>query len=263
MKVNRLAVLLAFVMLFAFGCKDDNPTTGNARLQVRLTDAPAQYDAVNIDLRAISIHTSDDENSGWHEIPLLVPGIYNLLDFQNGIDTLLVNQDFASGKITQIRLILGSNSTIVDNGVTYPLETPSAEESGLKVKLNATLVPGVVYRVWIDFDASRSILKTGSGKYKLKPVLRAYSEALGGTIEGTVLPPEAHAAVWAILGTDSTLAFPQADGFFRISGLPESSAWKIWIDANDTTDYLDHEVPGITVTNGSVTTLDPITLEHR
>jgi hypothetical protein len=41
-------------------------------------------------------------------------------------------------KVQQIRLILGTRNTVVLD-ITYPLSTPSAEQSGLKLQVNQTL----------------------------------------------------------------------------------------------------------------------------
>jgi hypothetical protein len=57
------------------------------------------------------------------------------------------------------------------DGVSYPLSTPSAEQSGLKLQVNATLEAGVVYTILLDFDANKSIVVTGNNTYKLKPVV--------------------------------------------------------------------------------------------
>jgi Domain of unknown function (DUF4382) len=53
----------------------------------------------------------------------------------------------------------------------YPLTIPSGSESGLKIKLSKKL-NAQLDSVVIDFDAALSILKTGVGDYKLKPVLK-------------------------------------------------------------------------------------------
>jgi hypothetical protein len=86
------------------------------------------------------------------------------------VDTLLATGTVQTGTVKEIRLILGSNNTVVVNGVTFPLTIPSGSESGLKIKvskkLNATLETLI-----IDFDAALSIKQEANG-YKLRPVLK-------------------------------------------------------------------------------------------
>lgn len=253
--VYSIVPLLLLMSVFVFAsCNDEDKKndSGTTRVEIRLTDAPAQYDAVNINIQSISLHI----NSDWVDLALLHPGIYNLLDFQNGIDTLLAGEDVSVGRISQIRLVLGEEgNSIVKNGQIYQLVTPSVQQSGLKLDLHNELISDIVYRLWIDFDASRSIVETGSGKYQLKPVIRAYRDAVGGSIKGFVLPQEANAVVWAVLGTDSTLAYPRPDGYFLLPGLPSSSSWKVVFESGMESGYEDSELTGVSVVAGRVTDL--------
>jgi hypothetical protein len=57
-------------------------------------------------------------------------GIYNLLNFSNGLDTLIAIGTLNIATVQQIRLILGLNNSVVVNNVSHPLSTPSAEQLG-------------------------------------------------------------------------------------------------------------------------------------
>ena len=68
------------------------------------------------------------------------------------------------------------------------LDTPSAQQSGLKLKLNEALEPGYSYTFILDWDVQKSIVKAGnSGKYNLKPVIRVNAEVNSGSIAGKVV----------------------------------------------------------------------------
>ena len=74
--------------------KNDDEGTGTSRMEVRLTDAPGDYEKVLIDIRSVEIHTdanAGNNSSGWQTLTNINPGIYNLLDFANGQDTLLAS----------------------------------------------------------------------------------------------------------------------------------------------------------------------------
>ena len=232
----------------------------NSRLTVYLTDAPADYDALNIDIARVEIKSSSDQgDGGWQELPINA-GIYNLLEFTNGMDTLLSSVELPAGKVSQLRLILGTNNTIVVNGTTtpLPLATPSAQTSGLKFNIHADLVEGVEYKLWIDFDAARSVVITGNTDYKLKPVLRTFNEATSGAIKGNVQPVAAQATVFAIAGTDSLSAIPDAvTGNYLIRGVP-AGTWKVVADGNN--GYADQTINNINVSLGNLTVVDTITL---
>lgn len=258
MKKILYLISLSIVLFTACSNDDDNKNenkgNGETRVEIRLTDAPAPYDEVNIDIIGVSLHVSNEEFSGWQELPLLYPGIYNLLDYRNGVDTLLAAYDLPAGKISQIRLLLGENNTIVKDGEEYPLKTPSAQQSGLKLNFHDELAPGVLYKLWIDFDASRSIVETGSGKFQLKPVIRAYAEAISATgIVGDVIPFDAYYRVDAILGTDTLTTYPDDNGHFLMYGLTPSAAWKVYGYSADKEIYPDMIYENVVIREGEVT----------
>ena len=210
--------------------KNDDEGTGASRMEVRLTDAPGDYEKVLIDIRSVEIHTdanANDNSGGWSTLGNINPGIYNLLDFSNGRDTLLAASNLPAGRISQIRLILGpNNSLVLKDGTTKPLKTPSGQQSGLKVKIDADLVPDVSYVVLLDFDAAKSIVARGNGDYNLKPVIRTITQAVAGGIRGNVTPVMAGNEIHVIetaAGSngkiDTVGGFTDANGNYLIKGL--------------------------------------------
>ncbi len=150
-KILFLAILATMIIQ---GCNnDDNDAKGI--LSVRLTDAPAEYEEVLIDLQELHIKVSsdDDDEDGWQSLELNTTGQIDLLLLTNGNDILLTEEDIPVGNIAQMRMILGSNNQIVVDGETHELATPSAEQSGLKFNIHANIEEGVTYKMWIDFDA--------------------------------------------------------------------------------------------------------------
>lgn len=182
---------------------------------VRMTDAPGPFNAVYIDLQSVEITGGD----GKTVVMNVNAGIYNLLNFSNGLDTLIATGSLNNATVQQIRLILGPNNTVVVNNVSYPLSTPSAEQSGLKLQVHQTLQAGVNYEVLLDFDANESIIETGSGTYKLKPVIRTIETAISGSIKGKITPIGSLAFVNANSGI-SYSSNVNANGDFIIKGLP-------------------------------------------
>ncbi|MET3876961.1 DUF4382 domain-containing protein [Chitinophaga sp. OAE865] len=258
-----LMVVAASMLFFSACSKDESSNSGKSKLSVYLTDDPAFYDEVNIDIRDIQVNASADAaetGAGWVSVPLARPGVYNLLDFRNGLDTLLASKELPAGKISQIRLVLGTNNSVVVNGVSHPLETPSAQQSGLKLNVHADLVADIEYRLWIDFDANRSIVTTGSNKYILKPVIRTYTEATSGTIKGIALPLLHVSGVFAIQNTDTIAsAIPDAlTGAYVMTGLAAGS-YNVAIAGDGI--LKDTTVTGITVKTGEISTVSTITLK--
>ena len=257
---NLIFGALSLIALTFVSCSDDNDNIsgGTATMEVRLVDGPADYDAVNIDVQDVEISTEN----GWVNLNMPNPGVYNLLEFKNGLDNLLLGQAVLPvGHVSQMRLILGSNNSIVVNGVTHPLQTPSAMQSGLKFNWNETLVANGAYNVWIDFDAAKSIVEQGNGGYLLKPVIRTFSEATNGQIKGYVLPQAANSLVHVINSTNDTIAttIPEQDGFYMFMGLPQAN-YTVSFDADDATGYLDENQTSVGVTFGQITDLGIKTL---
>jgi hypothetical protein len=213
--VVGLLVIGSFLMFGA--CSDDS--SGRATVEVRLTDAPAEYQEVNVDIQDVQVHSEGgDPENGWISLSIN-KGVYNLLELTNGLDTLLGSTTLPAGKITQVRLILGENNTIKTGDVSSDLNTPSAQQSGLKVQVNTELKEGITYTILLDFDAARSIVATGSGQFNLKPVIRAITKAQDGAIKGNVTPLSAQPVVYAINGVDTVSTFTNEEGLFFVGGL--------------------------------------------
>ena len=173
MKIILKSALLG-VILISFSCqKSNNDNTDDIgkekKIAVYLTDAPATYDKVNIDLVGVKINYEEDSEN-WVSLNAN-PGIYDLLSLQNGVSVMIASGEIKEGNIKEIRLELGTNNTIVVNGITKSLLIPSGAENGLKLKF-----PGQesinLQNLLIDFDAAMSIHKQGQGNYILRPVLK-------------------------------------------------------------------------------------------
>jgi hypothetical protein len=253
----------AIVSLFAgvfIACNDQEPE--NARLVVRLIDSPADYQEVNVDIQAVEVNTSENgSGSGWVALGNTNPGVYNLLELTNGLSVVLADAEIPAGYISQIRLILGDENTLKMDDQIHDLSTPSSQQSGLKLQLKATLIAGITYEVFLDFDAARSVVESGnSGRYNLKPVIRAIAEAQDGAIGGIILPLDATPAVYAIQGSDTiTSAFTDSNGAFLLQGL-EAGSYTVGIDPS--LDYLQSSKENVQVSIGEVTDIGTIQLSQ-
>lgn len=222
-----------------------------ARVQFRLTDAPGQYQAVLVDIREIEIIAADETLTQ----TVTRQGVYNLLSFSNGLDTLLADVTLPAGRLSQIRLILGPNNSVVVGGDTIALQTPSAQQSGLKLNVQYDLLADVDYTFTLDFDAGRSIVQQGNGNYLLKPVIRVITESMTGGIRGDVNPDSTAVYAMAISGTDTFGTIPQLNGQFLIKGLAPGSYQLILQGSGSNGDLT---INNVGVTSGSITDLGSI-----
>lgn len=162
-KLIACALLLCSTVLY-FSCKKDT----SVPVQILLTDQPATYDEVNVHIIGMRVKTSKD-TTGWIDLQV-DPGIYNLLTLRNGVTIELAKGELPDAVLKEVRFILGTGNTVKVNGTIYPLEAPSAEDSGLKVKIDKDLQE-TLNTFTLDFDAALSI-KEENGGYKLRPVIK-------------------------------------------------------------------------------------------
>ena len=258
----NVGLLVGFVA-FIWSCSSHDSQL--ATVQVRLTDAPGDFEEVNIDIQDVQVN-SDTSSSGWVSLGVTNKGVYNLLKLTNGLDVVLGDIQLPEGKISQIRLILGNNNTVKVSGQSLALKTPSAQQSGLKIQVHTTLKAGVNYNITLDFDAARSIVSTGNGSFNLKPVIRSVvAVAESGAIKGIVTPAASTPAVLVIskagtvdADTVSTYA-DQTTGKFLINGL---AAGTYEVSFSPKTGYLPTSISGVNVTLGAVTDLGTIQISQ-
>ena len=249
MRNRNYLSLIAVVLILGLISSCNNNDPENARLQVVLIDAPAEYDGVLVDVEGVSanFNQSDDaeeSDGGWTVITSseFEPGQIDLLELVNGTEAMLADESIPAGKLNEIRLHLSDDNILVIGEEEKALTVPSGSASGLKIKLDAELKAGITYKLILDFDAARSVVATGSGKYNLKPVIHANMEAQTGAISGTVsgLDSGVGVVLYAVQGIDSVSTYPNESGEFLIQALeagtydveavPDSETQKITVE---------------------------------
>lgn len=261
MSISKIFIAFIAVGVILFACEKEikkvqqNGNVQTATVNVHLTDAPGLYKEVNVDVQRVEIFS---DQTGWISVDSANAGVYNLLDFTNGADTLLGSAELPAGRITQMRLILGDQNTLVDtlNNV-FDLTTPSGQQSGIKLNIQQNIESGLTYDIWIDFNAEKSIVKRGNGAYNLKPVIRAYTNYTSGAIKGIALPDSADSYVFVVQGTDTFATIADNTGYYLIGGVPANTYDVHFTNANG---YRDTTINGIVVTTGNVTDMDTTTM---
>ncbi len=240
---GALAAVAAAAILAACGGGGSSSSSAAGQLRVAITDAPAcGYDQVNVTVEKVRVHkssTAADGDSGWSELVLNPARKLNLLDLTNGVLVDLGQTELPAGSYTQLRLQLAgnganapyANSLVLSggDGSEIPMDTPSAQQSGLKMNLNLTVQPNELADVVLDFDACKSVVKRGnSGRYNLKPVVsvlpRVRLDALvaeGYVASGIALPGTSVSLQQGGVPVRSTV--PASDGRFVLYPVPAGS----------------------------------------
>ena len=112
MKLTQHIKIFLAIGILALGmssCQKGVSNSGDdskARFQVYLTDDPANYEEVVIDVQDIRINYSSDSVNGWQSLANVNTGTYDVLKLVNDNDTILADAELNPGRIQQIRLIL-------------------------------------------------------------------------------------------------------------------------------------------------------------
>lgn len=258
-----------FLLLFLIsGCDfNDQPAPREATVNFHLVDAPAPYDEVWIEVLAIRVKADypgsdmDEDDSSWEEIVYGGSKMINLLDLTGGNSLLLGTEEFPAGELEQIRLILGENNYLMKGNQKTELTTPSAQQSGLKIKINQAIESRETYDLVIDFDAAQSIVNAGnSGKAILKPVLRAYMEESQG-IEGQISQAEARPVQVTVTGNGmETNTFVDEAGNYSILGLTPGT-YTMTFTPNES--YIPQTFTGIVVEEDQITVPNVVDLNLK
>jgi hypothetical protein len=239
-QINRVGLLaggaLAAASLVACGggggstAPTQPPVSTLGTLSVSLTDAPAcGFDAVNVTVSKVRVNksgTASETDAGWTDIALAPAKKINLLGLTNGALEALGQTPLEAGHYTQLRLLLdpntnGTANTVVPMGKTteVALDTPSAVQSGIKLVGEFDVAAGQKSDIVLDFDACKSVLTKGNGKYALKPVVKMVPSAVTG-IAGYVAT--------ALLGSHVSVSAQQG-GKIVVATVPDATTGQFFL----------------------------------
>lgn len=193
MKKYFVILFLLALAIFISGCigflttlGEDSIALGKGRLKIYLTDSsekykvndPETYSAVYITISRIEAHIAGDDDGAEGYWDVLIEWMidaeptFDLIELKDE-SILLSEEELAPEKYTQIRLFVIYASVDIESGESgVPVEIPSNLQTGLKLIHPFEIIAGETIELTIDFNAEKSIIKTGNGSYKLKPVIK-------------------------------------------------------------------------------------------
>jgi hypothetical protein len=272
-KIIHSAVGLSILLIGLYACTKERSsslqqgqqTKGPTTAKIYLTDHQTPiFDSVFIDIEKLEVKVEDSNSTTDSWITLNIhAGVYNILRFRNGLDTLFANGALPNNQIRQIRLTLGTNNSLMKNSQSYPLKIKSDDRQVVANLDNTNFdVTGSQVFFWIDFDAGNSIRVDNSGSgnnngFLLTPHIKIFTHSQSGRIEGKVFPKDADPIVKAITGSDTATAIPEREGESKIVGL-NPGIYQVLIDAQN--GYVDTTINNVVVRKGEETHLSAITL---
>lgn len=191
----RAATLLC--VLAAAGCSD-NQGPSTTSLSVKLTDAPAPFQAAVVTIAGVYL-----QGSGGRTTLSSATTTVNLLDLQNATTDLVKNTDISAGTYTELRIIATGGYIQLNDGsiyasspsyvglpagaqVTGVLQLPSDAQTGIKVTLpnEALSITGTQKILLIDFDVSQSFGQAAgqSGRWVMTPVIKGADITATGSV---------------------------------------------------------------------------------
>jgi hypothetical protein len=258
--------ILSLLLVTFYNCNNESSAAlnqdGSAHISIKLVDGPGDYDQVFVEVVDIMIKMNDNSegDNGWESVGATA-GVYDLLTLTGGQSAVLIDDyEVLAGELSQMRLILGENNYVVKDGVEYPLKTPSAQQSGLKLKINQVLEAGFLYSFVLDFDVNKSIVDAGnSNNIILKPVINASLEFASGIIQGAVTPFDFQTVASVVVDGETISSFTNENGVFMLYGVP-AGTYDVTLTPDAESGYAEAVVSGVVVVNGEVTDIGTVEL---
>ena len=210
MKVFKLSawIILSLSTLIFTACSGGGGSSGGdtGTLSMALTDSSCSgYKAIYVTIDEVRVKKKDGSsngNSGWKTVATPMK-TYNLLKLVNGATEILGEDELETGTYHQIRLIIGKTAESENNinGVPHPyanyvefeddsedepLKIPSGYQTGVKLVHTFEVEADSFVELVLDFEACKSVVETGSGKYILKPTIKVIETANKYDVYGKV-----------------------------------------------------------------------------
>ena len=192
----RLMKLLGFFAVAALvgGCGGGNgggsgTSSGSGTLQVQVTDAKVDEAlAVVVHYTAVQIHGDTSDITVDVSDPISGdPGrSINLLDYTNGVSTILFDTALPAGHYNWMRLAIDLDKSYIElaDG-QHPLWCNSCTKNGLKLNREFTIDADQTTAFTLDFDL-RSSITFDNTRYHLRPTVRVVATHASGAIAGAV-----------------------------------------------------------------------------
>lgn len=229
MHVNRhfstsLSIVPFIVMAFFGGCTDASEGSGLALVNIRLIDAPGDFDEAWIEINGVELlHGTDRQalEGQWIYLP------YDQAERQVDVSKLvgegvllLGRQEIPVGGIFKIRLLLGNDHYLAKNGKERSLTLQSPDGAVIEMDVDYRLERNLSYDIYLDFDLENSIKPTvDSTRFELRPRVRSFVSTDRSIIKGKIQPSASKPVIFAIHGKDTVSTLSDAQGNYSLRGL--------------------------------------------
>lgn len=149
--------------------------SGNSKKNQDLT-------SVLVNVTEVRLRADAQSGESWVALAASANSSIDLMKLKDGVALPVSEGTLPVGRsISQIRLILADtgNHIVMSDGSICELQTPSAQQSGLKLLLDEPVVveEGRRYDITVEFDKDHDLVFKGNGGCLLKPVLKVNLES--------------------------------------------------------------------------------------
>lgn len=276
MKTLKIIILAGFFSLMVTaGCEKENiepikPSTAQGIIAVKMTDAPAKYASLQVNIEAIEIFNQRD---GWITLSA-APRVIDVLKLTNGANVALTRQtEIKPGHYTSLKIIFGELNRIgVNDNVTFATNGPLMSGliyTGSKevlVEIDEEIKPRVYTEIMLDFQAAQSVVEF-RGRYHLKPVITVVGKDRTG-IMGDIESPQYLGITGVVFlvnaNMDTLSTYTNAEGKFLFQGI-ESGVYEVSIYPaifNPGVVYPERKIiRHISISNGQIINLGKILID--
>ena len=171
----RLSAACAALLVLS-ACGESTGPEGMARVQIHLTDAPADYlSAAEVCLSQVYLQGGGGEEGGrlvlW-EMGDGEPQCFDLLELQGVSAAITPSVEIPAGTYPQLRLVVESASVTLAPGYTFSdgvettmdLAVPSGAQAGIRVQLMEPVLAEAaeVTEITVDADVNQNFVLQGS-----------------------------------------------------------------------------------------------------
>lgn len=259
MKTSLMTLgLIAATVLVVQSCnkEDVTPTEQTGTMKVKMTDAPANYASLNVEISKIEAFV---QNKGWVTLNNQTQ-IVSVLSLTNGTESIVANSSVSAGLYSKLRFTFGNTNSVTMNGTsgnqTYNLGFGTNTTHQVEVEINEQVQTNATTEVLLDFNAATSVIAFGQS-YILNPVITEIEDTqtgVKGDIEGALT-----ATVKIYNENVSANTYIDAAGNFLIRGIPDGS-YVVQVQAVDetTNELKEITVPGVVIISGRITDMETI-----
>jgi len=172
-KTYKIVILSIFSLIFLSSCskEDVTETSQNSLVNVKLKGTQSQLSKMNIEVLDVQFRVLEDETApnAWVSLNTINTGVHDLTNLtQDEVIPLVDFEEVPSGFVYDIKIVLGDENTVTQNGVDRVLEI-SPEFYNASNVIGKYLESNKLYEFTVEFEIDKSVLFSSDGSANLKP----------------------------------------------------------------------------------------------